>query len=297
MGALIVDMAGTEAGQRLAMALALVAAFAHATLGALQKGRHDPWLTRGAVDTFAALIALPLVLFVVPLPSWDLAILFPGVMLVHLVYKWVLAMAYSRGAFTAVYPVVRGTGPLATILIAGVVFGEYFTAGQWLGVVLLSGGIFGLAAWNLTRVDVDPAVLRAALGLAVLTGLLVALYTVVDAYAIRIARDPFTFIAWFFFLEIFLFPPLMWRRWRRSGLALRPLALRGLVGAAVVYLSFGSMFLATRLDKVGEAAALRETSVVFAALLGWLFLKERIGPVRTALMVVIAAGAVVVEFG
>lgn len=296
MGDLIVGMAGTEAGQRLAMVLALVAALAHATLGALQKGRHDPWLSRGAVDTCAALIALPLILFVVPLPARDLAVLLPGAMLVHLVYKWVLAMAYSRGAFTAVYPVVRGTGPLATILIAGLVFDEHFTAGQWLGVALLSGGIFGLAAWNLTRVDVDPVVLRAALGLAVLTGLLVALYTVVDAYAIRIARDPFTFIAWFFFLEVFLFPPLVWRRWRISGEALLPLALRGLTGAAVVYLSFGSMFLATRLDKVGEAAALRETSVVFAALLGWLFLKERIGVVRSLLMVVIAAGAVVVEF-
>ena len=56
----------------------------------------------------------------------------------------------------------------------------------------------------------------AALTLALLTGVLVALYTVVDAYAIRIARDPFTFIFWFFFLEAFLFPPLMWRRWRAS---------------------------------------------------------------------------------
>ena len=295
MGEWIVDMAGTEAGRRLAMTLALVAAFAHAALGALQKGRHDPWLSRAAVDLCAAAVAVPLILFVVPAPGRDLAVLLPGVMLVHLVYKWALAMAYSRGAFTAIYPVVRGTAPLVTIVIAGAVFGEFLSAGQWLGVVLLSGGIFGLAAWNLTRVDVDPVALRAALVLALLTGVLVALYTVVDAHAIRIARDPFTFIVWFFFLEAFLFPPLMWRRWQASGEPLRPLVLRGLVGMSVVYLSFGSMFLAVRLDKVGEAAALRETSVVFAAVLGWLFLKEQIGIVRWLLMMVIAAGAAVVE--
>ncbi len=279
------------------MALALVAAVAHASLGALQKGRHDPWLTRGAVDTCAGLLSIPLILFVVPVPRWDLAVLLPGVMIIHLAYKWVLAMAYSRGAFTAVYPVVRGTGPLATVLIAGVVFNEYFTAGQWGGVALLSGGIFGLAAYNLTRVDIDTAVLRAALGLAVLTGLMTALYTVYDAFAIRTALDPFTFIVWFFFLELFLFPPLLWRRWQAARGELAPLFLRGLFGSVIVYISFGAIFLATRLDKVGEAAALRETSVIFAALLGWLFLKEKIGPVRSLLMVVIASGAVLVEIG
>ena len=114
MGDWIVSIAGTDQGRQLAMVLALVAAFAHAALGVLQKGRHDPWLSRAAIDLGAAQVSVPLVLFVVPVPGWDLAMLLPGVMLVHLVYKWVLAMAYSRGAFTAVYPVVRGTGPLAT---------------------------------------------------------------------------------------------------------------------------------------------------------------------------------------
>ena len=60
--------------------------------------------------------------------------------------------------------------------------------------------------------------------------------------------------------------------------------------------SFGSILLATRLDKVGEAAILRETSTVFAALIGWFFLKETVGPRRVALMALIALGAVIVEF-
>jgi drug/metabolite transporter (DMT)-like permease len=79
--------------------------------------------------------------------------------------------------------------------------------------------------------------------------------------------------------------------------ALGPLVLRGYVGGFVAILSFGSIMLATRLDKVGEAAILRETSVVFAALIGWLVLKEKVGPRRVMLMCLIALGAVIVELG
>ena len=296
MSAWILSIEGTAEAARAAMALALIAALAHAVLGAMQKGRHDPWLSRGAIDISASLISLPLAIWVVPPPSRELALLFPFAMLIHLAYKWVLAMAYSRGAFTAVYPIVRGTGPLATVLIAGAVFAEHFQPGQWLGVALLSGGIFGLAAVNLAAERIDPARLRLALALAVLTGLITALYTVYDAYLIRLAEDPFTFIVWFFLLEGLLFPLLLWRRWQAAR-ETRRLFLRGIAGAMVAYVSFGSVFLATRLDKVGEAAALRETSVIFAALIGWLILGERIGRARAMLMIVIALGAVLVEFG
>ena len=79
--------------------------------------------------------------------------------------------------------------------------------------------------------------------------------------------------------------------------AVGPLLLRGVSGGVVAFFSFGSVMLATRLDKVGEAAVLRETSTVFAALIGWLVLKETVGPRRIALMTLIAAGAVIVELG
>ena len=76
-----------------------------------------------------------------------------------------------------------------------------------------------------------------------------------------------------------------------------PLMRMGVMGAFIAFASFGSIMLATRLDKVGEAAVLRETSTVFAALIGWLMLGESTGPRRIALMALIAAGAVIVEMG
>lgn len=290
------SLEGTAAGHDLALALALLAAVLHALFGALQKGRHDPWISRAAIDGSYGLIAVPFALFVVPWPEPHMWPLFAGAFVIHAGYKVLQAMTYSRGAYTVVYPVVRGTGPFFAVIGAGLVFGETFTLGQWAGVAVLMAGIFGLAVYNLKHVDVDRETLVPALWLAVATGAFVAIYTTYDAYGIRATADPFTFLAWFFMFDGILFPVLMARRLLRLSRAeALPLLRLGITGAFVAYFSFGSIMLATRLDKVGEAAVLRETSTVFAALIGWLVLGEKVGAVRAALMGLIAAGAVVME--
>jgi len=287
---------GTTAGHDLALGLALLAAVLHALFGALQKGRHDPWMSRSAIDTCYGVIAAPFALFVVPWPEPHMWLIFAGAMVIHAVYKYLQAMTYSRGAYTVVYPVVRGTGPLFAVLGAMVVFEERFTFGQWVGLATLLAGIFGLAAYNLRYVVVARETLVPALGYAVATGAFVALYTTYDAYGIRATYDPFTFLAWFFMLDGFFMPLLMRRRLAALTRAEAiPLFKRGLLGAFVAFFSFGSILMATRLDNVGEAAVLRETSTVFAALIGWLVLKERVTRVQLGLMALIAAGAVVVE--
>ncbi|MDN5787115.1 DMT family transporter [Pseudorhodobacter sp.] len=292
----ILSLEGTQAGHDLALALAMLAALLHALFGALQKGRHDPWMARSAIDGCYALIAAPFALFVVPWPEPHMWLIFAGAMLIHAGYKYLQAMTYSRGAYTVVYPVVRGTGPLFAVLGAWVIFDERFNAGQWLGLATLLGGIFGLAAYNLRHVIVARETLVQALGLAVATGGFVALYTTYDAYGIRATHDPFTFLAWFFMLDGVFMPFIMRRelralRWQEAV----PLFKRGLLGAIVAFFSFGSILMATRLDKVGEAAVLRETSTVFAALIGWLVLGERVTKMQLGLMALIAAGAVIVE--
>ncbi len=295
----LISLEGTEAGQRLALVLALMAAFLHAVFGALQKGRHDPWLTRGAIDASYALMAAPFALFVVPWPEPHMWPIFALVFVIHVGYKLMQSWAYTKGAYTVVYPVVRGTGPLFTVIGAYLLFGERFTAVQWSGVFVLLLGIYGLAVYNLRHVTAERDTLPLALGLAVITGLFVALYTTWDAYGIRATQNPFTFLAWFFFIDGVFFPFVAYARWRKMlvRVPVWPLMRRGIVGAFVAFASFGSIMMATRLDKVGEAAILRETSTVFAAIIGWLALKETVGPRRIALMALIAAGAVIVELG
>ena len=299
MSAWLVSLEGTVAGEHLALALAISAAALHAVFGALQKGRHDPWLSRGAIDACYGIMAAPVAFFVVPFPEPHIWPIFVGAFLIHTGYKVAQAMAYSRGNYTVVYPVVRGTGPLFTVIGAYIVFGEIFTAIQWFGVLVLLTGIFGLAVYNLVYLTVDRDLLPAALAMAFVTGGFVAAYTTYDAYGIRATADPFTFLAWFFLIDAFAMPLIAYIRWYRmpDRPQVIPLMARGAIGGIVAFFSFGSIMLATRLDNVGEAAVLRETSPVFAAAIGWLFLKDSIGPWRLILIVLIAAGAVIVELG
>ncbi|MFT6772814.1 MAG: drug/metabolite transporter (DMT)-like permease [Paracoccaceae bacterium] len=294
----ILSIEGTPEGAQLAFILALVSAVAHACFGALQKGRHDPWLSRGAIDICYGIIGLPLALLFAPLPDTEMLWVLAGATVIHFVYKSLQAMAYTRGAFTVVYPVARGTGPLATVALATFVFQEHFTPGQWGGVALLSGGIMALAAVNMRNHPLGWRDMAPALWLAVATGGLIAAYTTYDAWGIRLAADPLTFLLWYFVADSWIIPLIILARLRRTGErpAIGPLLVRGMSGAVIAFLSFGAVMMATRLDKVGEAAALRETSVIFAALIGAVFLGEKVGPLRTALMGVIALGAVAVEF-
>ena len=295
MGDWVLSLVGTPLGHQVAIALALGAAVLHALFGALQKGRHDPWLTRAAIDASYGVIAAPFALFVVPWPEPWMWPIFAGAVVIHAAYKVAQAMTYDRAPYTVVYPVVRGTGPFLTVIGAGLVFGEHFAPLQWVGLLLLVGGIMGLAAYNLAHVPQGQP-LWPAIGLALITGGFVAAYTTYDAWGIRATADPFTFLAWFFMADGVFIPVITRRRWHRLTMAQAiPLLRRGVFGAFVAYFSFGGIMLATRIDRVGEAAALRETSTLFAALFGWWLLGEKVGPVQVALMGLIAAGAVVME--
>ncbi|MAS43062.1 MAG: multidrug transporter [Rhodobacteraceae bacterium] len=298
---LVLSVEGTEFAATLALILALCSALAHAVLGTLQKSRYDPWEARGAIDAFVFVMALMAGLFILPWPEPEIIPILFGVWAIHLFYKSLQALAYERGAFTVVYPVARGTAPICTVIFASIAFGEHFEPGQWLGVAMLSGGIMSLSVVNLRgrAVSLQSETMLTALGLALLTGVMIAVYTTYDAWGIRQSADPFTFIAWFFVADGWSFPLIAWLRRRRRAeadrLPLRPLMWRGLAGALIAFVSFGCVMLATRLDKVGEAVALRETSVIFAALLGWLVLREPLGPARAGLMALIALGAAMVE--
>lgn len=298
MSETLAGLAGTEQGAFIATLLALMSALAHAVFGALQKGAHDPWLTRGSIDAALVVISAPVALFLVPWPSAPVFAVLAGAMVIHLFYKWSMARAYEQAAFTVVYPVVRGTGPVVTVVAASIIFGEVYSLGQWMGLALLSVSILLLAARNLSEETTAPAALRKGMTWALIGGISVAVYTTYDAWGIRFAADPFTFLAWFFFLSSLDMPIIAALHWRKMDKPPRPgpLLMRGIIGAAIAWVSFGGIMIATYLDKIGEAAVLRETSIVFAALIGWFILGEKVGPRRLILMTMIALGAVIVEF-
>ncbi len=299
MGEWIVSLAGTDDGRRLAVMLAILAACLHATVSAMQKGRFDPWTARAAIDLGYGSMAAPLALFVFPWPEANMWLILALAWVVHAIYKFLQGTAFSLGALTVVYPVSRGIGPLLTVLAAGIVFGEAFTLIQWTGVLTLVAGIFGLAILNYYRSHYHRATFVRALVAAVFTGVAVAGYTTIDAFGVRSTTDPFTFLAWLFFVDGMISLPavVVARRGLPARRSLLRLLVHGYIGGVVAVASFGSIMLATRLDTVGQAAVLRETSTVFAAIIGWLLLKETVGPWRAILITLIAMGAVIVEMG
>ncbi len=94
----LIGLAGTAEGARLATVLALMSAVAHAAFGALQKGRHDPWLMRGSIDASLVVIAAPVALFLVPWPTTTTFLILLGAVGVHFAYTTTVALAYERAA-------------------------------------------------------------------------------------------------------------------------------------------------------------------------------------------------------
>ncbi len=302
MGELIVEMAGTREAEILAMVLALLSALCHAIFGIINKTGVDPYLNRGAINICYSLMAAPFALFIFPLPDGELFRILLIAWAVHLVYEVFQSASFHLGAFTLVYPLARGSGPLFIAIFAILVFNETLRPVQWGGLLLLSGAIISLALVNLreNRGAIERSGnLNLVLGLALAAGFMVAVYTTVDAYGIRLAGDPFTFLAWFFFMGGFGFPFISAVRWRYLKVRPRPFDLftRGFFGAIIAFISFGSVMLATRLGKVAEVAALRETSIIFGTAIAVLALGEKITPARIAIICLIATGAMIVQVG
>lgn len=296
---IIKSIEGTETGALVALVLALLSAMAHALFGAVLKS-GDPILNRGAINVCYGLVAAPLALFVAPWPSDALWPILFAAYLVHFAYEWFQAKSFEHGAFVLVYPIGRGSGPLLIALAATFVFHEKLEWTQWLGILLISGSIFGLAQVNLRSAFLkgeNMRGLRLAIGFALGTGILIAIYTTIDAYGIRLADNPFTFLAWFFFSGLFSSPIIAILKYRRLEVPIDEVALfaRGLLGAIIAVISFGSAMLAMRLGQVATVAALRETSIIFATALGVFIFKEQITASRLLLIGLIVVGAVMVE--
>lgn len=301
MGEIVVSMAGTPQGEVMALFLALMSALAHAIFAAVNKGGIDPYLNRGAINICYSIMAAPFALFYFPLSGSELVPVLFLSFLLHLAYEWFQAAAFSRGSFTLVYPIGRGIGPVVTALLALFIFSETLAFSQWLGLLVLSGAIFSLAFVNLAETDITSVEKRGLLIsilLATGAGVFIALYTTVDAYGIRLAENPFTFLAWFFFLGGFGFPFVAFARWKKleHKPQIQPLIVRGIFGALIAFFSFGTLMLATRIGKVSEAAALRETSIIFATGIGVLFFHEKVDLKRMIVIAMIAVGAIMIEF-
>jgi drug/metabolite transporter (DMT)-like permease len=272
--------------------LVLLAALMHASWNAIVKSDPDRLAAFALLMLFGGALGLAMIPFVgTPDPaSWPFL---AASMAVHVVYYFALLRAYALGDLSHVYPIARGLGPTLVAVFSGVLIGEYLTWRETGGVVLVSLGIAGLA---LAR-GIPTADERRATAMAVLTGITIASYTVIDAMGARVSGNAWAYIAWLNVLEApWLF---VYAAWRRGG-ALAPYVRahwrRGAIGGAIAATGYGIAIWATSVSPVAHISALRETSVLFAAAIGTLLMGESFGGRRIAAAAVMVAGLLLMNF-
>lgn len=267
----------------------LVAALLHASWNAMLHGNDDRFLSITWMSIAIASVATGAVFFM----PWPEAATWPYIAasgLVHILYNSALVRAYRSGDLAQAYPIARGTSPLLVTLGAALFAREGIGPLHGMGIVMISGGIITLALQG-SRVS------RSSAFAAVATGATIALYTVIDGIGVRLSHGhALTYTAWMFMIY-WLMPVLFVARrgiaalWRPALTA--PVAIgTSLAGGLVSIAAYGIVIWAMQSGAMGAVSALRETSVVFAVLIGRVFLNETVSARRWLACVIVAAGAV-----
>lgn len=258
----------------LVTALVLGAALLHASWNAIIKSSRDVVLDTALVAAGASLVSLPLIV-AVPMPanaSWPFL---AASIAIHVGYFATLARAYREGDLGHAYPLMRGTAPLLVALFGAALLDERPSAIMWLGIVLISAGILSIGLLQKGRTQ------RGATLWALTNALIIASYTLVDGAGVRVSATAPGYVAWLLLLQGLIFVGLVVVLRRHAALQYAGRHWRrGLAGGLFLIASYGIVLWAMTLAPVAAVAALRETSVIFAAMLGSIFLKEPFGRQR-----------------
>ena len=277
-------MPGAEISLPVTLAV-LAAGFLHALWNALLKGSGgDPLLDTALIVVGSSVICVPLLAFV-PMPAaaaWPFLV---SSMVIHWFYFGLLAAAYRRGDLSFAYPLMRGVAPLIVTVLGAVFLAELPRVATMIGIGLISAGIITIAWFAAGRHT------PAAAAFALANAAVIAIYSLVDGAGARAAGNPWSYVIWLSFLE--WFPILGWLLWSRGRPAIDYLLRRwrrAALGGAASVGAYAIVLWAMTLAPIAIVAALREVSVVFAALMGTWFLKESFGWRRLAGAIGVAVG-------
>lgn len=275
-----------------AAGLVLMAALFHAGWNALVKTSGNRLAVVAMLNGVGAIVAL-LALPFVQAPARESWVFLGASIVLHSGYYFFLIGAYRVGDLSHVYPLARGLSPLLVAGAATVFAGEVLPPLAFAGVLLACTGIVSLSfdqgpPW---RSDWRPLLFAAC------TAVFIASYTIVDGIGVRAAGSVAGYIVWLFALDAIPIVAVAWfLRRRELRWTVRSEWKKGLVGGVLALCAYGLVIWAMSLAPMGAVSALRETSVIFAALIGTLLLKERFGRLRLSAAVAVAAGIMLMNF-
>jgi drug/metabolite transporter (DMT)-like permease len=268
----------------------LGAALAHAAWNAMVKSSRDVLLDTTLVILGGGVAGAAFLLFVAP-PARESWPYLAASVVSHVGYYIALVGAYRTGDLSHGYPIMRGVAPLIVSICALAWLQEAPTPMEWLGVLLICGGVLslGLAGfhWRQSRLST---------GWALANAVIIATYTLIDAAGVRLSASPAGYVLWLFVLDALPFPLLVLFLKRNQLVSYAELFwLRGLVGGVLSAAAYGVALWAMTRAPVAAVAALRETSVIFAALIGAWLLKEGHLARRLAGAATVAAGVIALK--
>jgi drug/metabolite transporter (DMT)-like permease len=266
----------------------LAAAVTHATWNAIAHSIKDQTLAFALIGVGGIVVAIPLVIIAV-MPRPDCWPYLAGSVAIHVFYNLLLMRCYRYGEFGQVYPLARGISPLVVTILAAVFVHEHLALPQIGGVLVVSAGLATLVLAG--RRPGRPAFI-AAVG----TGLTIAAYTTVDGVGVRLSASPVGYIGWLMLLQSLCVPMFALVRRREVVLKQPPrILLAGLAAGALSVLAYGLVLWAQTRGALAPIAALRETSVIFGAIIGTLVFREPFGRTRIAATVLVLAGIVLLN--
>jgi phosphonate utilization associated putative membrane protein len=257
------------------VAAVLFGALLHASWNALIKSGADQALDTALIHLIGCAIGAALVLWV-GLPRREALPWLAASAVIHIGYYVTLVGAYKHGELGFAYPLMRGTAPLLVALASGRLIGEHVPLGVWLGVAAISGGVLAI---GLTRSALGTGSRRHALGYALANAAIIASYTIVDGIGVRASGNALQYIALLSLVDgLPYFAIVVWQRRAALGPVHANMRERwpiALLGSCASLGAYGIALWAMTRAPVASVAALRETSVLFAALIGVVLLKER----------------------
>lgn len=251
------------------------------------KRSADRFIAMAMLNFGHGLPALVMVYFFLPpvAASWPFLV---ASTFVHFFYYIFLLLSYRFGDLSQVYPIARGIAPVCVATGAWFFAGEVLPVQAWYGIILVTGGI-GILFFARSQGHANTKAIMAALA----TGLMIASYTVLDGMGVRASQHAIGYIAWLFLLEWPFAIGLFYYRRKLLTSIPREVYLIGFFGGVISALAYGLAIYAKSIAPLGAVSAVRESSVIIAAMIGVIWFGERPWKLRVVAAIIVAGGVIV----
>jgi len=270
----------------------IFAAILHAIWNAMVKKGNDKYISVTAVVLGHVPISIVVIFLTPALSLQSVPYIFISAIFIT-GYEWCLLSAYRLEDYTKVYPIARGTAPIFIVILSLLLFDVSISKFELMGILIISFGIIILGVQNI-KTFTNYSALVYALG----TGLFISCYSISDGYGGRVSASPLNYTAWLMILNAVIFSILL-TIMKKPGVVKKVLSEGKkifFIGGTLSYIAYGTIVWAFTQASVPTVAALRETSIIFALLIGTFFLKEKFTFLKTTAVLTIFFGVIILKF-